>query len=91
MPVHGVHLAATVVGALARVAAVGQEHIEVEEIAAVTVAAGVGKTVDALAEVVGVVRVGEVLPVAEPDAVVHPFHRNSLPAAEKGQCDGGAL
>ena len=71
------------IGALARVTAVGQEHIKVEEIAAVPVAAGVGEAVNALAELVGVVRVGELLAVAKSYAVVHPFHRDSLPAAEQ--------
>ncbi|MCY1438123.1 hypothetical protein D9M71_543090 [compost metagenome] len=61
------------VGALARVVAVGEEHVEVEEVAAVTVAVGVGEAVDALADVVRVVRVGEVLAVTEAEAVAGPL------------------
>ncbi|WP_248431428.1 hypothetical protein, partial [Escherichia coli] len=78
-----IDLAATVVGALARVAAVGKEHIEIEEIAAVAIAVGVGEAVDALGELVRVVRVGELLAVAETDAVAHPFQRHALPGADE--------
>ncbi|WP_277897748.1 hypothetical protein, partial [Methanobacterium formicicum] len=44
---------------------------------------GVGEAVDALAELIRVVRIGELLPVAKSQAVVHPFQRDSLPAAEQ--------
>ncbi|MCY1547055.1 hypothetical protein D9M68_830880 [compost metagenome] len=73
VPVDRVDLAAAVIGALARVAAVGEEHIQVEEVAAVTVAVSVGEAVHTLGELVRVVRVGELLAVAEADTVVHPF------------------
>ena len=83
MAVDRIHLAAAVIGALAWVTAVGQEDVEVEEVAAVLVTTGMGEAVDALAEFVGVVRIGELLSVAKSYAVVHPFHRDSLPAAEE--------
>ena len=43
------------------------------------------KSVDALAEFIRVVRIGELLSVAKSYAVVHPFQRDSLPAAEQGE------
>ncbi|MCY1421447.1 hypothetical protein D9M71_371040 [compost metagenome] len=68
-----VDLAAAVVGALARVVAVGEEYVDVEEIAAVAVAVGMAEAVDALADVVRIVRIGEVFAVAETDGVAGPL------------------
>ncbi|MNQ77055.1 hypothetical protein D3C85_919100 [compost metagenome] len=89
--VHPVDFAAAMIGAFARVIAVGKERIDIEEVAAIAIAVGVGEAVDALGNVLGIVRVGELRAVAKTDAVVHPFNGIGLPHTGHGNNHGDAL